>query len=197
MSDSQAPDHNFRPIPKLFFSDLTGAPMDHCISCERPLLDGSIPYFIEKALKPNQGYKLYSTIFEYAMCLPCMDSHKGKISKKSMLAINQYFMNQVDLERRQYLVEEELYDDLDLWVGRCLVKDTDVRQMSECQLYAMCINDQIVMAEHPYMVSGLALDEVVDLLSDETLDEFNRLTDELIGPSEFQDLLKGGPRVLL
>lgn len=197
MSESKEPVSNIQPIPKLFYNDLTGAPMDHCISCEQNLLDTNIPYFIEKALKLNQGYKMYSTLFEYAMCLPCMESHKGKISKQSMAAINEYFMTKADFERRHYLVQEELFEDIDLWVNHCLVKDTDVKQMSECQLYAMCVNDRMIMGEHPYMVSGEALDEVIDLLSDETLGEFNKLTDELIGPSEFQDLLKGGPRVLL
>lgn len=189
--------NNHRPIPKLFFDDLTGAPMKRCISCELDLLDAQVPYFIEKAIKPHLGYKAYATVFEYAMCINCMQQHKSKISASSMASINQYFQEHIDFGRRQYLIAQELYDDLDLWLDHCVATDKHISTIGECQIYAQCIGDQMVMGECPYMISGEALDTVVNLLSAETIDAFDKLKDELVGPSEFQDLLKGGPRVLL
>lgn len=188
---------NHRPIPKLFFDDLTGAMMTHCISCEQDLLNHEVPYFIEKAIKPQLGYEVYATIFEYAMCVNCMQQHKSKISASSMANINKYFQEQIDLSRRQYLVVNELFDDLNLWLEYCVATDKHIKSIGECQIYAQCIGDQLVMGECPYMISGEALDAVVGLLSAETIDGFNKLKDELVGPSEFQDLLQGGPRVLL
>lgn len=197
MEDKQAKPPNLQPIPKLFFDDLTGAMMNQCISCERKLLESEGPYFIEKAIKPQLGYKAYATVFEYAMCMECMNSHKNKISKSSLANINRYFLAHIDISRRQYLVAQELYDDLGLWMDHCLVTDKHITAIGECQLYAQCQGDQLVMGDYPYMVSGEALDAVIGLLSDETIDEFNKLKDELVGPSAFQDLLQGGPRVLL
>lgn len=197
MEDESNKPENHRPIPKLFYDDLTGAMMSQCISCEKNLLESEIPYFVEKALKPHMGYKTYATIFEYAMCMPCMHQNKDKISKASLANINQFFMNNIDIGRRAYLVAHELYDDLDLWMDHCLITDKHITAIGECQIYAQCLGDQLVMGDYPYMISGEALDSVVNLLSAETLDEFNRLQDELVGPPAFQDLLKGGPRVLL
>lgn len=189
--------NNHRPIPKLFYDDLTGAPMKRCISCEQELLENQIPYFIEKAIKPQLGYKAYATIFEYAMCLTCMSAHKNKISKSSLANINKYFQEQIDFGRRQYLIAHELYDDLDLWLDHCVATDKHISTISECQIYAQCLGDKLVMGECPYMISGEALDTVVNLLSAETIGAFNKLKDDLVGPPAFQDLLQGGPRVLL
>jgi len=188
---------NYQTIPRLFYADLTGVPMHQCISCECELLEGAVPYMIEKALKPYDGFRSYSTIFEYAMCMNCMKGYQDKISQKSMLRINEYFASRLNLKNRKNLIANESYHDLNLWVNNCFVKGLEVQNIGECQIYAQCIGDQLVMADFPYMISGAALDEVVDLLSPETLDEFDRLKDELIGPSAFQDLLKGGPKVLL
>lgn len=196
MNESDKP-NNHQPIPKLFYDDLTESMMSTCISCERDLLKGDIPYFIEKAIKPQLGYEVYATIFEYAMCVPCMQQHKSKISAESMKHINQYFQEQIDFSRRQYLVVNELFDDLSLWLDHCVATDKHIKSIGECQIYAHCLGDQLVMGECPYMISGEALDAVVGLLSAETIDGFNKLKDELVGPSEFQDLLQGGPRVLL
>lgn len=188
---------NHRPIPKLFYDDLTGAMMTRCISCEQDLLSNQLPYFIEKAIKPQLGYEVYATIFEYAMCVTCMQQHKSKISTSSMAHINAYFQKHIDVSRRQYLVANELFDDLSLWLDHCVATDKHIKSIGECQIYAQCLGDQLVMGECPYMISGEALDAVVNLLSAETIDAFDKLKDELVGPSEFQDLLKGGPKVLL
>ncbi|MEP2024937.1 MAG: hypothetical protein ABJH98_07680 [Reichenbachiella sp.] len=196
MTKEETP-NNYRPIPKLFFDDLTGAMMNVCISCQQNLLENQIPYFIEKAIKPHLGYKAYATVFEYAMCINCMQQHKSKISKSSLASINEYFQKHIDVSRRQYLVANELYDNLGLWMDHCVATDNHISAIGECQIYAQCLGDQLVMGECPYMISGEALDTVVNLLSAETIDGFNKLQDELVGPSEFQDLLKGGPRVLL
>lgn len=188
---------NITPIPKLFYADLTGAPMDKCISCECNLLDGQVPYMIEKALKPYDGLQSYSTIFEYAMCMNCMEGYQSKISVKSTESINEYFAYNIDFEQRKELISNESYDDLNPWVNRCVVKNLEAGDVAECQIYGQCVGDQLIMGDYPYMLSGVAMDEIVDLLSPETLDEFGRLQQELIGPSEFQDLLKGGPKVFL
>lgn len=188
---------NLVPIPKLFHADLTGAPMDKCISCECNLLDGNTNYVIEKAIKPYDGFNSYSTLFEYAMCLDCMDSYKSRISPESMERINQYFADQIDWEGRKKIIAEDARLDLGQWLGRCVVKDLEARNVAECQVYAHCIGGHMIMGDYPYMISGVAMDEVVELLSPETFEAFDRLKDELIGPSEFQDLLQGGPRVFL
>ncbi|MFY0628002.1 MAG: hypothetical protein JXR07_17015 [Reichenbachiella sp.] len=184
-------------IPKIFQSDLTGAPMTHCISCEKELIASQSDYVIEKAIKPHQGYKSYNTVFEYAMCLPCAEKLRVKISKQSMQAMNQYFVENMNFAGRPQLDLESESVSIDPWLEKCLVKGTYAEEIGECQIYAQCRGGELIIREFPYMVSGEAIDELMQVMSAETLDEFDRLKDELIGPSEFQDLLKGGPRVFI
>ena len=188
---------NKPPLPRLFYCDLTGAPFDHCISCECELIESRTPYMIEKAIKPYNGLKNYATIFEYAMCMSCMMSYQSVISAHSMANIKKYFTTHVDFAYRAELNRLEVFDNLDLWMERCLIKGSPVTSMYECQLYAQCEGDRLVMGEFPYTISGEVLDELIDILSPETKDAFDKLQQDLIGPSEFQDLLKGGPRVFI
>jgi len=184
-------------IPKLFYSDLTGVPMEKCISCEINLIHNEINYVIEKALKTHHGYKSYATIFEYAMCLTCVDKLKGNISAKSLQRIHQYFVQYIDLKRFDISLEDNDISKIECRMEKCMVNGKYVEELKECQIYAQCVGDKMIVREFPYMMSGQAMDDVVALLSSETLDDLNKLKDELIGPSEFQDLLKSGPKVFI
>ena len=172
--------------------------MDHCISCEKELIKSNAPYVIEKAIKPFEGFRAHSTVFEYAMCLQCAEKMRTKISTKSAQAINQYFSKNIDFIGRYELDVEQAQFSIEPWMDKCLVKGKNIRELGECQIYAQCQGDRLIIQEFPYMVSGQAIEEVMELISAETKDEFDRMKDELIdGPSEFQDLLQGGPRVFI
>ena len=183
-------------IPKIYKSDLTGSLFDHCIHCERELLNGEVPYIIEKALKPYQGFKSYSTIFEYAMCLPCAVGLRSKISTESMARINEYFATNINLVERARTTSNA--QEVEEYISHCMIKGAHIESMGECQIYAQCIGDQMLLGDFPYMLGSEVLEEVMGLLSAETLEQFNDLKDQLLdGPSEFHDLLQGGPKVLI
>lgn len=194
--------HNEEPalieIPKIFFSDLTGTPINKCISCECDLLVEGTQYLIEKAIKPYKGHDSYSTIFEYAICMPCTHKMKNMISSKSMQRIMKYFQANLDVVGRQELMLKGDYSSVNPWIEQCMVKGINISEISECQIYAQCNGENLMFGEFPYMVSGVALDEVVELLSAETLDDLERFKNEHVdGPSEFQDLLQSGPKVFI
>lgn len=200
MSEENEPSEisNAFEIPKVFNSDLTGAPFNHCISCDKKILDDNSPYVIEKALKTYGSLNSYSTIFEYAMCMPCVNNLKGNISELSMQRMNEYFMQNVNFQKKMSQMENLSEDTIIERLNSCLVNDLPVSEINECQVYAYCIGDKLIVQEFPYMVSGQALDEIVELLSPETLDDLDRLKNELVGgPSEFQDLLQSGPKVFI
>lgn len=185
-------------IPKIFFSDLTGTPISKCISCECDLLVDGTQYLIEKAIKPYKGYGTHSTIFEYAICMPCTHKMKNMISAKSMQGIMKYFSANLDVLGRQELMLKRDYSSVNPWIEKCMVKGVDISELNECQIYAQCNGEHMMFGEFPYMVSGVALDEVVELLSAETLDDLDRFKNEHVdGPSEFQDLLQSGPKVFI
>lgn len=171
--------------------------MTQCISCEKELIESQSDYVIEKAVKPFEGFKAYSTVFEYAMCMSCAEKLRVKISKDSMIAMNRYFAENMNFLNRPAIDFESDEVSIDPLLEKCLVKGTYAEEIGECQIYGQCRGGEMIVKEFPYMVSGEAIDELMQVLSAETIDEFDRLKDELIGPSEFQDLLKGGPRVFI
>lgn len=185
-------------IPKVFYADLTGSFLEKCVYCETSVLTSNAPYLIEKALKPYGSYDSYATLFEYAVCVGCTDKMKGMISNQSMTKIMDYFLKNMKAAvngKNRY--QEECFNVLD-WISNCAINGIHISELSECQIYALCINDQMLFTEFPYMVSGQALDEVVDLLSAETLDELDRFKSEFVdGPSEFKELLDRGPKVFI
>ena len=96
-------------IPKEFCSDLTSAPMERCISCDKYLLEQGTQYLIEKAFKRYQDTEIVNTIFEYAICYPCAQEMQSAMSADSMQKIGEYFAkNTVDLSVRR----ERILDDL-------------------------------------------------------------------------------------
>lgn len=191
-------DYKLVEIPKIFRSDLTGAPIDKCIYCECSLIEPARDYLIEKAFKTYKGYGSYSTIFEYAICMPCAVEMQKKISTESRQRINAYFSRNMNMAQRRKELEELGEESVEKWLECCAVNGQHVEELGECQIYAQCHGNYMVFHDFPYMISGTALDEVIDLLSAQTLDDLDRFKDEFIdGPSEFQDLLKTGPRVFV
>ncbi len=172
--------------------------MDRCISCEKELIKSNSTYVIEKAIKPFEGFRAHSTVFEYAMCMECALKMRSKISAQSAQAISDYFTKNIDLIGRYELDVDQAQFSIEPWIDTCLVKGKNIRELGECQIYAQCQGDRLVIQEFPYMMSGQAIEEVMELISAETKEEFDRMKDDLVdGPSEFQDLLQGGPRVFI
>ncbi|MCV9385868.1 hypothetical protein [Reichenbachiella ulvae] len=185
-------------IPKIFRCDFTGAYFDKCIKCESDLMRGDRPYIIEKALKPYGSYDSYSTLFEYAMCMNCAESMKTMMSKDSMAKLMEFFAQNMDLNKHRHQMNEAYPLQAYKWIENCIVSGKAVSEVSECQIYAACVGDQLVFSEFPYMVAGSVLDQMVELLSAETKDELDGFKDEYVdGPSEFQDLLQSGPKVFI
>ena len=196
MNDDLYKPESFRnqKIPKIFFSDLTNSPLEKCLTCDKRLLEENVEYLVEKALKTYDGLKSYSTIFEYAICMDCALNMRKKLSQKSMQSVQNYIHQNMDMERLRDLNQSQINFDLDARLSKCMVKDIDVRDIGECQIYAHCSGKNLSNLELPYMISGKALDELSMLLSTETQDEMDSFKDKLIdGPSEFEDLIKSGP----
>ena len=183
-------------IHPLFWSDAEAAPFENCINCKMNLPESNTPYLIEKAVRGFDGEKVTATIFEYAVCVNCAQEMNLKLSKGSRERIESFFNERVNFQHRFNQLRDQ---DDEEWLRKCLVHHEEVNEEGECQLYALCQGDQMLYQEFPYMIRTEALDEMMDLLSAETLRQLDDFKDDLIdGPSEFKELLKkGGPKVLL
>ena len=195
------PVENHKPIqidiPKIFYSDTTGSYLERCIGCDERLLDGDANYLIEKAFKSYQGLDSYSTIFEYAMCLPCVNRMHQTLSGESRVNIGAYFQKHAHASPR-FVSSDQPPSDIRPWLEHCILTNESASQTSEFQIYGHCQGSRMIIDGYPFMISGKATDDLIGLISAKTLDQLQNFTDQLVGgPSEFADILKTRPTILL
>ena len=181
-------------IPQIFHSDGTGKPFDHCIDCGCNLLDGKVTYLIEKAVKQFPKYNTKDTIFEYAICINCSLKLYASFSKESRIAMDNYFGEHSD-EFKEHIEKLDIDTfDVNDFISTCVMKGTSIKELNEYQIICQCRGDNLVLSYPPYMVSGAAIDEVANLLSNKTIDTLGGFMDDNLGlPPEIKDILKEQP----
>ena len=196
---SQAEEHifltNFEPIPKVFWSDLTGKPFEQCIMCERHLLEDGTQYLVEKAIKTYKGRYVKDTVFEYAICMDCRDTMHEKLSEESRVALSGYFNSRFNPAERVAKYEHGTVEER---LKHCLLEGEEPSEGGEYQIYALCDGSDMINDLMPFMIRGESLEAVMHLISAKSLDELNGFMKEnFTGPPEFKEILDGGPRVFI
>jgi len=188
-SESLVPE--FIRIPKIFYSDATGRPFERCIHCNRSLLSSNVHYVIEKVHKNYPDLDTRDTIFEYALCIDCYMELRKSLSSQSIHNLEEYLNRHVDLiERRKTLIQDKQLN-VDQWLSSCIIKNKSLDACAEYQTLCECLGDRMLFTLMPYMVCDDALDEMAQLLSDQTQGFFDDFRQRFLGPSpEFRELLK-------
>lgn len=173
-------------IPEKLYSDLTGKPLSNCLVCEKHLLEDGILYLIEKAYKRYPNRELTETIFEYAMCWDCFDQRTESFSEISMQRIGEYFDRHVDMYERSAKMLQEHGTDFDAWTSSCIIKGKPKEDLVEYQLCCLCDGDNLLFSIFPYMIGNEAMDDLLDLLSEQTLGEIDDFTGRYLSlPPDF------------
>jgi hypothetical protein len=192
-------------IPQPFFNSETNQPFSNCLVCECNLMEESQPYAIERAIRHYPEMELKSVVFEYALCAKCIAQTENELSDDTKMSITQYFAQNLDLASRpQWKSTEEEDENSDLvkvvpfdineWIDTCSVKGVSRSELYEYTLCARCIGGKIIPEVVPYMISGLAQDDIVDLFSNKSLGFLDDFTDKhFSGPPELKELFKGRP----
>lgn len=184
-------------IPEMFFNSDTGSPFTDCMICDRDLMAETQPYSVERAIRHYPELELDNVVFEYALCAKCTSEMEKEISKETMFAIMTYFSEQFNYENRPVWnpsKEGETIFDIDDWIGTCAVKGLPRNELYEYSLYARCIGNRIIPEVVPYMISGIAQDDLVELFSNKSLGFLDDFTDKhFSGPPELKELFKGRP----
>ncbi len=183
----------YKEIPKAFHSFENEGLFTHCIECERELLKGDCDYVIEKAVRNYQGFKAEDVIFDYAICIDCAIEIQKRMSKESMQKIQEYM--QVQLLKGQRELQNRDLTDVDGLYSKCMFTDEDKSNCEEYQVFAFCRGDKLNLQMPPYMVSGPILDEISELLSDETRDELNGFFNKHFSPAP--GMFNPDPRLIL
>ncbi|MDP6908846.1 MAG: hypothetical protein QF371_05030 [Flavobacteriales bacterium] len=183
-------------IPEAFFNSDTDAPFTNCMVCECDLMEETEPYSIERAIRHYPEMKLDNVVFEYALCAKCTSNMENEISRETMFAIMTYFSENFDHSSRPTWKpgDNEHPFECDEWIGNCAVKNLPKGELFEYSLYARCIGDRIIPEVVPYMISGIAQDDLIELFSNKSLGFLDDFTDKhFSGPPELKELFKGRP----
>lgn len=184
-------------IPKRFYSTITDKPFSHCVSCDKYLLSPNNPYVIEKAIKQYPDYNTTDVIFEYAMCMDCYQNINESLSTESKLSIEKYFVENVDLnERRKLLVKNEELS-IEKWTSKCIIKGTPVNKLTEYQIACQCDGEYLLFTNMPFVIGNIALDEMMQLLSNKTIGEIRGFYDKYFSPDPDIKKLFDEPKFIL
>ncbi len=163
-------------LPDKYYSDETGEPFATCIECEC-VLESTNEYLIEKAYKRYPGFEVKDTVFEYALCKACYVKLENEMSEESRQALAQFFEQNINVE---YLLSDGDF---------CCISGVDLSTVAEYQVAVLVNKHNGVYTE--LMFAGEAIDRVVEVLSEKTLDEIDGFVGRNLGlPPEFE----GTPR---
>ncbi|MEQ9402307.1 MAG: hypothetical protein RIM99_01870 [Cyclobacteriaceae bacterium] len=165
-------------IPEEFYSFETRAPFEHCIECNKYLLEGDTEYLIEKAIKKYENFEARDTVFDYAICMDCAEGLRKEISQDSWQKIMGYFQENINVEKRIEMMNADPEQNL----RSCMIKGTDAGNCTDYQIYAHCRGTKLNMENPPYLISGEVMEELLPLLSDKTTNEMNGFFNKHFSP---------------
>lgn len=193
MSEEHDPTIFEEEIPSIFHSTIDEKPFTNCSVCDRSLLDGDVDYFIEKSMKRYRDYDFETTVFEYAICIHCAEMLKESMSEESRKNMERYFLlNGKFNPRMEALYKGEKFD----WengLKKCIFKDSDIEEEMEYQMVAQFRGDKMIVMQMPFTVGGTAIEEMAELMSNETLDEMDDFLGKVGVPPELRELFTDKP----
>ncbi len=184
-------------IPHILHSFDTDRPFDTCLVCGKELFMADEEYIIEKSFRRFSEYGADDVAFEYAICIECVQNLNRSYSRESMQKLERYFSENVDFEaRHENFYDQEDYEFLD-WTAQCVVKGTPKEALREYQIAAHCRGSQMIYSHFPFVIGGAAMDEIIDLMSSETLNAMNDFVGNYLGISPEVLSPEDSPRIVL
>jgi hypothetical protein len=173
-------------IPEDFHSDLEQNIFCDCTFCGDNLLKGEVSYMIEKSFKVNPNNNKRNTVFEYAICMDCNTRKMKAMSAESVSNIQQYMANNFLLEG----LNDHVDDESDPF-AKCLVTGTPIEELEEYNIVGHFIGDKMISGQFPILISPSIGEEIQELLSQQTKDEFDDFMSTITNvPPELKALFK-------
>lgn len=163
------------PLPSVFWSFETEAPIRKCLVCEGDLIKSGEAYMIEKAFAKEE------VVFEYGICIACHTGMMQELSEQSLKLIRHYFEEHVDVAGRRARIQSGFDGSVLPWISRCMFTGKSVVEADEYQILGMCIGDELVLGDLPQAISGEAVAAIQGLLSDQTRGYMDDFTGKYFG----------------
>lgn len=185
-------DSQFTPIPEDFYSFETNAPFEGCQVCKADLLAGEVDYFIEKAVRNYPEHDVSDVVYEYALCSHCAHDMNQKMSSSSMTNLQIYFSGNEEFMKKVNHYNQEWQNMTGSALDEtCAMTGEHKSDLEEYMIYGHFKGDQMIKSTMPFLLSGKVMDDVAELLSDETVDELDNFMGEYFGgPPELEELWK-------
>lgn len=178
-----------KPIPSKLYSEDTGMAHAQCKICQKDFGEHEI-YGVQKVYKnyPNQEAQV---LFDFALCQTCMEEARAELSVESRLRIDQFIMGKLQvLEAKGVDISESFQEET------CSLSGKLLSESKEYQVVAVCRGDELL--ESPMVMSDDILEQIQELLSEESKDELNRFNENNFGwPPELKKIWQDGDYVLL
>ena len=185
---------NLLDIPEEFYPFESTEPFSECKVCGLDLSLGTTDYFVEKAVKNNITYQVKDIVFEYAICSACAQNMQKSISTESMENMQAFFSNQQLFMSKIKAHQQGEGEPIEELLSKCSLHNDPITEMSEYMMLGHFRGDKMIASTMPYILGGRAMDQLSEIMSNETIDEMNRFKSEYFGgPIELEDLWKGKP----
>ena len=184
---------NFQEIPSEFYCDSNDSVFKECTFCRKNLLTCSETYMIEKSFKinPNNGKK--NTVFEYAICMSCNLKKMNAMSSESISNIKSYM--QENFSQESFELKTNSGSNL---FEKCAVTGKNIQELSEYNIIGQFFSKKMVLGHFPILLSPRIGEEIQELLSQETKDEFDDFMNTINDvPPELKELFKTKRPVIL
>jgi len=183
-------------VPRLFYESISNMPFTKCQVCNKDIIQTDSEYMIEKVFRKNPISGKMEAMFEYAICFSCALTFTNSYSAQSKENLQRYFAQELqgsfaEFSQKRISSEMDIYDQL----STCAVTGKHVSELEEYQIVGRFKGGFMRTDELPFMLGSGSMDEVSDLLSNETIDSMDDFTGKyLTGPPEFRDFFKSPRR---
>lgn len=185
---------NLIDIPPKFYPFESQEPFKECMVCGINLSLGTTDYFVEKAVKNNVEYQVQDIVFEYAICSNCAQNMQKSISVESQQNMQTFFAEHQDFMEKMKSYQQGEGESVEELTSKCSLSGEPIGQMHEYMMFGHFRGDKMIASTMPYILGGKAMDELSELMSNETLDEMNDFKNQYFGgPAELEDIWKGKP----
>ena len=119
------------------------------------------------------------------------------MSKESIQNLQQYYMQIMAEKGNKPIMIDVGNFNLNDWISTCFFKGDRIEDLSEFQLVAQFNGNEMVLNIPPMVVGEWAMEEMANLLSDETIDEIDGFRKQFLGPDPAIEELFSGKKLLL
>lgn len=193
MEDNNFDEISFDEIPVEFHSDSEKKPFCKCTFCSKDLTTGEDTYMVEKSFKvnPNNGKK--NTVFEYAICMSCNIKKMEAMSVESVQNIKSYMEENFVLQNWEKQAQNNSGH-----LDKCVATGKLKSELDEYNIVGQFVGDKMITGQFPILLSPSIGEEIQELLSQQTKDEFDDFMSTINDvPPELKELFKTKRPVLV